>query len=73
LAPGREAFLTPPALFRGERHVAWNDPHHHRDHFPAGRLQRPICGYGYGMGHSGMGIGGVILVVLVVLVLFGEL
>src|SRR4029079_12230174 len=41
-APGREAFLTPPATFRGERHVAWNDTHHHPDHFPVGRLQRPI-------------------------------
>jgi len=30
-------------------------------------------GYGYGMGHSGMGIGGVILVVLVVLLLLGKL
>jgi hypothetical protein len=30
-------------------------------------------GYGYGMGHSGMGIGGVILVVLVILLLLGKL
>ncbi len=30
-------------------------------------------GYGYGMGHSGMGIGGVILVVLIVLLLLGKL
>jgi Protein of unknown function (DUF3309) len=30
-------------------------------------------GYGYGMGHSGMGIGGVILVVLVILLLLGRL
>jgi hypothetical protein len=30
-------------------------------------------GYGYGMGHSGMGIGGVVLVVLVVLLLLGKL
>ncbi len=30
-------------------------------------------GYGYGMGHSGMGIGGVILVVLLVLWLLGKL
>jgi Protein of unknown function (DUF3309) len=30
-------------------------------------------GYGYGMGHSGMGIGGVILVVLLVLLLLGKL
>jgi hypothetical protein len=30
-------------------------------------------GYGYGMGHSGIGIGGVILVVLVVLLLLGKL
>jgi Protein of unknown function (DUF3309) len=30
-------------------------------------------GYGYGMGHSGMGLGGVILVVLVILLLLGKL
>ncbi|MBU6458308.1 MAG: DUF3309 family protein [Bradyrhizobium sp.] len=30
-------------------------------------------GYGYGMGHSGMGIGGVILVVLIALLLLGEI
>jgi hypothetical protein len=30
-------------------------------------------GYGYGMGHSGMGIGGVILVVLIILLLLGKL
>ena len=30
-------------------------------------------GYGYGLGHSGMGLGGVILVVLVVLLLLGRL
>jgi hypothetical protein len=30
-------------------------------------------GYGYGMGHSGMGLGGVILVVLLVLLLLGKL
>jgi Protein of unknown function (DUF3309) len=30
-------------------------------------------GYGYGMGHSGMGLGGLILVVLIVLLLLGKL
>ena len=30
-------------------------------------------GYGYGLGHSGMGIGGVDLVVLIVLLLLGKL
>jgi hypothetical protein len=30
-------------------------------------------GYGYGMGHSGMGLGGVILVILIVLLLLGKL
>jgi hypothetical protein len=30
-------------------------------------------GYGYGMGHSGIGLGGVILVVLIVLLLLGKL
>jgi hypothetical protein len=30
-------------------------------------------GYGYGMGHSGMGLGGVILVVLIVLLLLHKI
>jgi Protein of unknown function (DUF3309) len=30
-------------------------------------------GYGYGLGHSGMGLGGMILIVLVVLLLPGRL
>jgi hypothetical protein len=30
-------------------------------------------GYGYGMGHSGMGLGGVVLVVLLVLLLLGKI
>jgi len=30
-------------------------------------------GYGYGMGHSGMGLGGVILVILIILLLLGKL
>jgi hypothetical protein len=30
-------------------------------------------GYGYGMGHSGMGLGGLILVVLIILLLLGKL
>ena len=30
-------------------------------------------GYGYGLGHSGMGLGGVILIVLLILVLLGKL
>jgi len=30
-------------------------------------------GYGYGMGHSGMGLGGLILIVLVILLLLGKL
>jgi Protein of unknown function (DUF3309) len=29
-------------------------------------------GYGYGLGHSGMGFGGVILVILIVLLLLGR-
>jgi hypothetical protein len=29
-------------------------------------------GYGYGLGHAGMGIGGVVLVVLLVLLLLGK-
>jgi hypothetical protein len=36
-------------------------------------LSGRVGGYGYGMGHSGMGIGGVVLVVLIVLLLLGKL
>jgi uncharacterized protein DUF3309 len=32
-----------------------------------------IGGYGYGLGHSGMGLGGVVLVVLLILWLLGKL
>ena len=32
-----------------------------------------IGGYGYGLGHSGMGLFGVILIVVLVLVLLGKL
>jgi Protein of unknown function (DUF3309) len=38
-----------------------------------GAVSGRIGGYGYGMGHSGVGIGGVVLVVLVVLLLLGKL
>ena len=38
-----------------------------------GGLSGRFGGYGYGMGHSGMGIGGLILVVLIVLLLLGKL
>jgi len=38
-----------------------------------GGLSGRFGGYGYGMGHSGMGLGGVILVVLIVLLLLHKL
>jgi hypothetical protein len=38
-----------------------------------GGISGRFGGYGYGMGHSGIGLGGVILVVLVVLLLLGKL
>jgi Protein of unknown function (DUF3309) len=38
-----------------------------------GGMSGRFGGYGYGMGHSGMGIGGVVLVVLIVLLLLGKL
>jgi hypothetical protein len=38
-----------------------------------GGLSGRFGGYGYGMGHSGMGLGGVILVVLIILLLLGKL
>jgi hypothetical protein len=38
-----------------------------------GGMSGRIGGYGYGLGHSGMGIGGVVLVVLIVLLLLGKL
>ncbi|WP_439370385.1 DUF3309 family protein [Bradyrhizobium sp. PMVTL-01] len=37
-----------------------------------GGLSGQFGGYGYGLGHSGMGIGGVALVVLIVLLLAGK-
>lgn len=38
-----------------------------------GGMSGRFGGYGYGMGHSGMGLGGVVLVVLIVLLLLGKL
>ncbi|RXG98627.1 DUF3309 family protein [Bradyrhizobium vignae] len=38
-----------------------------------GGLSGRFGGYGYGLGHSGMGIGGVVLVVLIVLLLLGKI
>ena len=38
-----------------------------------GGLSGRFGGYGYGMGHSGIGLGGVVLVVLLVLLLLGKL
>jgi hypothetical protein len=38
-----------------------------------GGLSGRFGGYGYGMGHSGMGLGGVILVVLLVLLLLHKI
>jgi hypothetical protein len=55
----------------GECHVARNDTHHHCDHLPARRVQRPF--WRLRLGHSGMGLGGVILAVLLVLLLLGKL
>jgi hypothetical protein len=73
-APGRKAFLTPAATFRGESAMSLGTiliiivii-------FLLGGFSGRFGGYGYGMGHSGMGIGGVILVVLLVLILLGKL
>jgi Protein of unknown function (DUF3309) len=41
--------------------------------FLLGGFSGRFGGYGYGMGHSGMGLGGLILVVLVILLLLGKL
>jgi len=41
--------------------------------FLLGGFSGRFGGYGYGMGHSGMGLGGVILVVLNILLLLGKL
>jgi hypothetical protein len=38
-----------------------------------GGLSGRFGGYGYGLGHSGIGLGGVILVVLLVLLLLGKI
>jgi Protein of unknown function (DUF3309) len=41
--------------------------------FLLGGFSGRFGGYGYGMGHSGMGLGGVILIVLFILILLGKL
>ena len=41
--------------------------------FLLGGFSGRFGGYGYGLGHSGMGLGGVILVVLLILLLLGKL
>jgi len=41
--------------------------------FLIGGFSGRFGGYGYGLGHSGMGLGGVILIVLLILVLLGKL
>jgi hypothetical protein len=41
--------------------------------FLLGGFSGRFGGYGYGVGHSGMGLGGVILVVLIILLLLGKL
>jgi hypothetical protein len=41
--------------------------------FLLGGFSGRFGGYGYGMGHNGMGLGGVILIVLLILVLLGKL
>jgi hypothetical protein len=41
--------------------------------FLLGGFSGRFGGYGYGMGHSGMGLGGLILVVLIILLLLGKL
>ena len=41
--------------------------------FLLGGFSGRFGGYGYGLGHSGMGLGGVILIVLLILVLLGRL
>src|ERR1700716_2768609 len=41
-SPSAAADFHSPAACWGERYVAWIDTHHHRDHLPLGRLQRPV-------------------------------
>ena len=41
--------------------------------FLLGGFSGRFGGYGYGLGHSGMGLGGVILIVFLILVLLGKL
>ena len=63
----------------GDCHDAWNDTRHHSELviiliiFLLGGFSGRFGGYGYGMGHSSMGLGGVILIVLIVLLLLGKL
>jgi Protein of unknown function (DUF3309) len=39
----------------------------------AGGFSGRFGGYGYGMGHTGIGIGGILLIIIVVLLLAGRL
>jgi Protein of unknown function (DUF3309) len=39
----------------------------------AGGFSGRFGGYGYGMGHTGIGIGGILLIVIVVLLLTGRI
>ena len=73
LAPGREAFFNAPRHVSGSAMTLGTRLVIILIILLLGGFSGRFGGYGYGMGHSGMGIGGVILVVLIVPILPGTL
>ena len=73
LAPGREAFFNAPRHVSGSAMTLGTRLVIILIILLLGGFSGRFGGYGYGMSHSGMGIGGVILVVLLVLILLGKL
>jgi hypothetical protein len=73
-APGRGASFQPPPAFGAEGAMSLGTI---LVIIPIiillGGLSGRVGGYGYGMGHSGMGLFGVILIVLIILVLLGKI
>jgi hypothetical protein len=73
LAPGRESFSNAPRHVSGSALTLGTILVIILIIFLLGGFSGCFGGYGYGMGHSGMGIGGAILVVLIVPILLGRL
>jgi len=73
LCSGPRDVSTQPAAFRGRAMTLGTILVIILIIFLLGGFSGRFGGYGYGMGHSGMGLGGVILIVLIVLLLLGKL